>query len=177
MGKGHGGQARGYSWEPFKPGHEVNLVHGAYSAARVGEAAEAIAAAITDRPGCPAYLKNPEWGPRIAAYARAEAIVQLMWAYIAGLDLEDALSDRTATEEDEDHGEGGHVRRRSTTQHVESVLTQVHRHEVRAMNLAKSLGLDPMSRARLPKGFGEQRYDLARILMETDEGEGQAQAG
>ena len=30
-GAGHGGPARGYSWEPFKPGHTLSLRHGMYA--------------------------------------------------------------------------------------------------------------------------------------------------
>jgi hypothetical protein len=171
LAEGRGGAARGYSWEPFKPGNQVAAVHGAYSPRRIGELAESIAAAVTDRPSCPAYLKNPEWEPRILAYARAEAIVQLMWAYIADLDMDTALADRTVSEEDEEHGEGGRVRRRSTTQRVESVLTQVHRHETRAMNLARSLGLDPLSRSRLPKRFGEKSIDIALLAAVRADGD------
>jgi hypothetical protein len=162
QGIGHGGPARGYKWPQATKGNELALQHGAYSPRRVGELADDIAAALLESPDTAAYLHNPEWAPLIASYARAQAIVTLMWRWLDSVDTETALGDVTESEETEER-DGTKVRRKSTTKHVESVLTQLHRHEVRALNLATQLGLTPVSRARLPRNFGEVQVDIVKL--------------
>ena len=89
-----------------------------------------------------------------------------MWRWLDSVDTETALGDVTESEETEER-DGTKVRRKSTTKHVESVLTQLHRHEVRALNLATQLGLTPVSRARLPRGFGSGQPDLVKLMAEA----------
>jgi hypothetical protein len=166
QGIGHGGPARGYKWPQATEGNEIALQHGAYSPRRVGELADDIATALLDSPDTASYLQNPEWAPLIASYARAQAIVTLMWRWLDSVDTETALGDVTESEESEER-DGTKVRRRSTTKHVESVLTQLHRHEVRALNLATQLGLTPVSRARLPRNFGSPQVDVVKLMAEA----------
>ena len=91
-GKGHGGPARGYKWPPFAPGNTVAQVHGARSERSVAPLAEKIATGLLAHDECPAYLLEPVYAPVIAAWSRAEAVVQLLWEFLAGLDAEKALS-------------------------------------------------------------------------------------
>ena len=152
--KGHGGPARGYSWPPFAPGNTVALVHGAKSERSVAPLAEKIAAGLLTHPSCPDYLQEPAYGPVVAAWSRAEAVTQLLWQYLDGMDAERALTETITGEEDETHGEGGSITRRSASTRVMSVLGELHRAETRAMNLRGRLGLDPVSRAKIAKDLG-----------------------
>lgn len=167
------GQARGYKWADATSGNELALVHGAYSERRIAPLAEQIATSLLSHPGTPPYLREPSYQPVVRAWSRAEAVVTALWDWLAAQDIETALADTTATDEAE-HRTQGKATRRTTSRHVESVLTQLHRHEVRAMNLRSRLGLDPLSRARLGRDIGAARLDLAQVYAEMqkqDEGD------
>ena len=164
--------ARGYSWPPFEPGNEVATVHGAHSERRVGPLAEQIATALLTHPETPPYVREPSYAAVVRAWSRAKAVVELLWRWLAEHDSDAALADLTTTEEDAEFGKGT-ASKRTTSRHVESVLTQLHRHEVRAMNLRSRLGLDPLSRARLGKDVAAQRVDLARYFAELQNGDDQ----
>jgi hypothetical protein len=153
-GKGRGGSARGYSWPPFAAGNTAALVHGARSERSVAPLAEKIAAGLLTHASCPDYLQEPAYAPVVAAWSRAEAVTQLLWQYLDGMDAETALTETIAGEEDETHGEGGSITRRSASKRVMSVLGELHRSETRAMNLRGRLGLDPLSRAKIAKDIG-----------------------
>jgi len=124
-GPGHGGPARGYSWEPFRAGNEVRLRHGARSERRVDPvAAELVEALLADRPDLAAY---PEavWG-----WARAEARCLLFADWHAEVGF--------LTDDGQVLG-GGRVRE----------------YEVLAANLRARLGLDPVSDVQLQKARAE----------------------
>jgi hypothetical protein len=110
--KGRGGAARGYSWPPFTPGHELSKVHGAYSERSVVPLAERIASSLLENAECPAYLREPVFAPVIAAWARSEAVVCRLWEFLGTQDVEEALSETITGTEDETHGDGGRVTRR-----------------------------------------------------------------
>lgn len=159
------GDPRGYSWPPFEPGNEVATRHGANSERHVGPLAEQIAAALLNHPETPQYVREPSYAAVVRAWSRAEAVVELLWRWLGQHDLDAALTDLTEADEDATFDKGSSTKH-TTSRHVESVLTQLHRHEVRAMNLRSQLGLDPLSRARLGKDVAAQRVDLARLFAE-----------
>jgi hypothetical protein len=165
QGAGHGGDARGYRWEDATPGNELALQHGANSERRVGPLAEQIAAALLADPNTPQYLREPSYSATVAAWSRAEAVVELLWRWLGEHDFNAAMADATVTKEDSTFGKGT-SRKRTSTRHIESVLNQLHRHETRAMNLRSRLGLDPLSRARIGKDVAEAQVDLARVFAE-----------
>lgn len=161
--------ARGYSWPPFEPGNEVATRHGANSERHVVPLAERIAKELLTAATTPEYLREPSYAAVVRAWSRAEAVVELLWRWLGEHDLDDALTDLTTTDEDTELSKGS-ASKHTTSRHVESVLVQLHRHEVRAMNLRSRLGLDPLSRARLGKDVAAQRIDLARLFGELQEG-------
>ena len=158
-------QARGYRWADATPGNELAMVHGASSERRIAPLADQIAAALLADPDTPPYLLEPSYAAVVRAWSRAEAVVSLLWDWLAEQDIGTALADTTTTDEDERRSRSK-SRRHTTSRHVESVLTQLHRHETRAMNLRSRLGIDPLSRARLGKDIAGQRLDLARLFAE-----------
>ena len=160
-----GKAARGYSWPPAEPGNELAMVHGARSERRIAPLAEQIASSLLSHPDTPPYLREPSYAPAVRAWSRAEAVVSLMWDWLAEQDLEAALADSTVTDEAERRSRSKSSRH-TTSRHTEAVLTQLHRAETRAMNLRSRLGLDPLSRARLGKDVASQRFDLAMIFAE-----------
>jgi hypothetical protein len=168
QGTGHGGDARGYSWPPFEPGNEVATVHGAYSERRIAPLADQIAVSLLADDSTPQYIKEPSYSATVRAWSRAEATVQLLWNWLAEHDLDAALTDVTETDEDAELSKGA-ASKHTTSRHIESVLTQLHRHEVRAANLRSRLGLDPLSRARLGKDVAAQHVDLARMFAELQQ--------
>jgi hypothetical protein len=159
------GPARNYSWPAAEPGNQLATVHGARSERRIAPLADQIASSLLSHPDTPPYLREPSYAPAVRAWSRAEAVVSLMWDWLAEQDLDTALADTTTTDEAE-RTSRGKSSRRTTSRHVESVLTQLHRHEVRAANLRSRLGLDPLSRARLGKDVASQKFDLARLFAE-----------
>jgi hypothetical protein len=159
------GPARGYRWADAEAGNELALVHGAYSERRLAPRAAQIAGELLSHPDTPEWLRTPSYAPAVAAWSRAEAVVSLLWDYLAEVDLQQALAD--VTELDEQHAKGS---TRSTARRTEAVLTQLHRHETRAANLRRELGLSPLSRARLGRDIGV-KFDAAKLFAEISEGE------
>jgi hypothetical protein len=114
--------ARGYSWPPFEPGHELSIRHGAFSSRRVDPlASELIAGLLAERSDLTRYPES------VAAWARAEARCLLLDDWIA----EHGILDQTGA---------GTV-----------ALRYVAQFERLAMELRARLGLDPRSEAELAR--------------------------
>ena len=75
----------------------------------------------------PEYLTDPSFGPALRAYARAEAVCELLTEYLADQSMADATKGQM------------------------SLLEQLRRWTSSAQSLRRSLGLDPMARAALTK--------------------------
>ena len=153
--------------EPFRPGHELSVTSGAQSPRHVGALAGRIASDLLADPGTPPYLLEPSYRHAVLAYARAEAVVELLWRWLDGQDAEAALTEVTRTAETEERTQAGGTRR-AVSKRVASVLEQLHKHETRAMHLRARLGLDPLSRGKLQKDVAEASLDLARMWAQED---------
>ncbi|MGV9868096.1 hypothetical protein [Rhodococcus koreensis] len=140
------GPARGYSWEPFKPGHFKSKKHGAYSDRVIVPLAAEIANAVCQaRPD----LQAPEMQPAVLAYARTEAQLEVLTAYV---DEHGAFKDDGEISAAEKH------RLRIDTQ---------------AANHRSRLGLDPLSKARLGKDLSSTQLDMAQIFAAMQDAEPQ----
>ncbi|WP_051637734.1 hypothetical protein [Rhodococcus sp. UNC363MFTsu5.1] len=136
------GSARGYSWEPFKPGNYVAKKHGAHSDRVIVPLAAEIANAVCQsRPD----LQAPEMQPAVLAYARTEAQLEVLTAYV------------------DQHG--------AFTETGEVSAAEKHRLRIdtQAANHRSRLGLDPLSKARLGKDIASTQLDLAQILTQQRE--------
>jgi len=151
------GDKRGYSWPPFEPGHEASTVHGARSPRRVGPLADEIREQLLADGSTPDHLRRAEFAAAVAAWARSEAVVRLLWEWLAEQDVEAALTDTTSSAEVEEHGKAV-TKRRSVSRRVTSVLDQLHRAEVRAAGMRRALGLDPLSAGRLARDLSQSRW-------------------
>jgi hypothetical protein len=151
--------------KPFPPGNQVSLMSGAHSPARVGELAEQIATALLEAPSTPEYVKDPSYAAAVMAYARSQAVAELLWRWLEAQKPEVLMADVTVTNETETP-EGKGLRRKTITRRVESVLSQLHRAETRAGTLRARLGLDPLSRARLGKDITAAKADLAQLMAQ-----------
>lgn len=164
QGIGNGGPARGYKWPQATENNEIALQHGIYSERRVLPIAEQIEEQLLAQPNAPAYLRDPLYAHALRGWSVAEAQQALLLAYIdAAEDPEAPLTDFTTSEESEHHGEGGVTTRKSSTRHLEAAYVQMHRVATRAANLRRELGLTPLARARLPRGFGEAQIDIVKL--------------
>ena len=164
---------RRYSWPPFAPGHEVSVTTGAGSERRLGPLADLFVAALMADEATPDYVREPSYRWAVQAWGRAEAIVMLLSDWLSGMDVEAALTEVTESEETEERSKGGlKAKRTMRSRRVASVADQLHRHEVRAMQLRARLGLDPLSRARLGKDVASSKLDLARLWAEEDRAAG-----
>lgn len=115
--------ARGYSWEPFVPGHVKSMVHGARSERVV----EAVAKIVTsDVVAAAPWLIEPVFGDALERYARAEARSRLLTDHIL----------RTAEEQG---AEKIPVRLWESASAADNT----------AAKAAADLGLTPLARARL----------------------------
>jgi hypothetical protein len=76
--------ARGYSWEPFQPGNQVGLRHGAWSPRRTSPLATELVELVLADPAL-TYLHAPQWRPALWSWATSEAQTQLLEIYLARL--------------------------------------------------------------------------------------------
>jgi len=145
--------ARGYSWEPFKPGNTKSLQHGAYSPRKVDPLAADLVAGVLARAeeagSSTAYLLDATYRPALWAWARAEAQCQILTEYlVAAAELTgDGVGDLDADR-------------------VKSAYTLLHRAESRAESGRTRLGLDPLSRSRLRVDDARASVDMARLMGE-----------
>ncbi len=120
------GPARGYSWSPFERGNVVSLRHGVYSARTWKSLADAIASELLEvAPWC----SRATYGSAVAAWARVEAQLQLVMAWL------------------DEHGPldaDGHPR---------SATALLARLESQAQSLRAELGLSPLALAKLLGAF------------------------
>ena len=143
--------ARGYSWEPFKPGNEAAVRHGAWSPRRVEPLARELVDLVLADPDI-GYLAAASYRPALWSWATAEVRAQL---------FSEALADHECTgckrcaEWDE------RLRRWQTT----------------AMNHRQRLGLDPLSRARLGRDVAAAQVDVAELLTRLREAAGRREDG
>ena len=164
---------RGYSWPPFAAGNEVSVTTGAGSERRLGPLTDMFVAALMADEATPDYVRESSYQWAVRAWARTEAIVLLLSEWVAEMDVKTALTEVTEGEETEDRSKGGlRVKRAMKSRRVASVVDQLHRAEVRAMQLRARLGLDPVSRARLGKDVASSKLDLARLWAEEDRAAG-----
>lgn len=142
---------------PFQPGNEAALIHGARSERHVGPLAARIAAEMLDDPDTPEHIREPVFAASVAAWARAEAVCRLLWAWLEGRDVIDGLTAAAETTEDEERTRGS-THRKSSTRTVPSVLDMLRRYEAHAASLRSKLGLDPASAARVGRDLAARRY-------------------
>jgi hypothetical protein len=122
-----GEPARGYSWEPFQPGHTLSLRHGAYSGQMIEPLAEDLVRDLLERR--PDLEMYPE-AVSAWAYAETRAAIWRMLLDKGGL-------------VDQNH----EVR--------DKWLKELRADERRAAEERRNLGLDPASHARLMRERAE----------------------
>lgn len=144
--------ARRYRWATAWPGNELAVKHGAWSPRRV----EPLAAEILRATQETVTWWRPADEASAWAWARTEARVQLItkWLIDCGGDLDD-------------EGE------------VRGAARELDRLEARAESLRSTLGLDPLSRARLGRDVAAGQVDVARLwaAMAEDEPAMEAPSG
>jgi hypothetical protein len=143
---------------PFGPGHELSVRHGAYSPRKYEPLArELVENVLAD--DHQAFTHAPAFRPALWAWARAEAQVQLLTEYLAG--LAEAANNGVGDLDDE---------------RVRAAYLLLHRAEMRAQSGRSRLGMDPLSRARLGRDVAAGQADLASALTriaERDRREGE----
>lgn len=143
--------ARGYTWEPFQPGHTLTLKHGAYSERLVEPRAREIAQGMADAGELPDYLAQPRYRGAVMDLARALAQRERLVAW-----LEAHAAEGTPME----LAENGEVRAAAVL--LERVERAVERHRDR-------LGLSPLAAARLGKDVAASRVSLAQVWAQMDQ--------
>ncbi len=130
------GDARGYAWPPFDPGHTLSTRHGADSERRWRPIADRLAAEALDQAP---WLGRRSFRAALAAWAKAEARVELVDAWL------------------DEHGvlDADGVPRPAATYAL--------RLEASAATRRAALGLDPQSFARLLVTF-EQTEGAQDVL-------------
>ena len=147
----------------------MTVQHGAHSPAKVGPLAVEIEQQARASSAWPAYLDDPAYGAAVAAWARAEAVVQLLWRLPGragpGRRAGRARPRRTS---EETRKRGEPTRKVTTTQRTRSALDAWHRAEVAAANHRKQLGLDPLSRAKLGKDVAVTAVQAGIAQLQSD---------
>lgn len=134
------GEARGYSWEPFRPGHTLSRRHGGRSPRTYLPVARELAAGVVQRR--PDLAAHPEL---VAEWAENQARADLCRRWLADRDV---LTDDGLVEG------------------VQGALKLQHACERRAAEAARELGLSPMAEARLAAGRADaalSHQDVAAV--------------
>jgi hypothetical protein len=144
--------ARQYSWEPFSPGHELSLKHGAWSPRKVeplaSENVDGVLALAEEHQEL-AYLAQPQYAHALWSWGQAEARVQLLTEYL--LDV------------------GGDLDAEGNVRPASELLLRCQK---RADAMRQRLGLDPLSRARLGRDVAATSIDVARMMATHDNTKG-----
>lgn len=159
------------------PGNKLSLTHGARDPERVSPLAEEFMNNLLSDPETDDYLRKPVMRHEVLAWAWAEAQVTLMRAWMDADSISTAMTELTTSEETEADEGRGTVRRVSASRKVSSLMSELHKAEVRAANRRKELGLTPLARARLGKDIASSQFDLARYFAELDAAEKTAPDG
>lgn len=167
---------RGARQAPFGAGNRVGEVHGAHSAPRVAALAAEIEQGARADPAWPAYLDDAGYASAVTSWARAEAIVSLLWEWLAERDPTEALTSTLDSTTVTDGDGAGSSTSRTRTKRVASALDQLARWEAAASRQRQRLGLDPLSRARLGRDVA-QTVDLASHLSALRENADRPAAG
>lgn len=142
---------------PFESGNTRAVVHGARSERHVGPLAARIAQELLEDADTPGHLREPLFAASVQAWARAEAVCRLLWAWLEERDVMAALTAVATTSEDET-ASGGKTTRKSVTRTIGSVLDQLRRYESIASSLRSKLGLDPASAAKVGRDLALTRH-------------------
>lgn len=67
---------------PFEPGHELSMTAGHRSERKVGPLADQIAHDLLTDPDVPPHIREPLFAASVQAWARAEAVVRLLWQWL-----------------------------------------------------------------------------------------------
>jgi hypothetical protein len=130
---------------PFGPGNEINLRHGARSERKIAPRAQAVLDDLMADPSLPSYLHDASYRGALAGLARAEAVVDMLEEYVAGMTL-----------------------RQSTTGAL-PVLEQLRKWMATAQSHRRALGLDPLSRATLTKDLVTARATAQAAVAQLAE--------
>jgi len=142
---------------PFRDANEARLIHGARSERYVGPLAARIAEELLEDANTPDHIREPVFAAAVHAWARAEAVCRLLWAWLEGRDIIDGLTAATETTEDETRTRGS-THRKGSSRTVPAVLDTLRRYEAHAASLRSKLGLDPASAARVGRDLAARRY-------------------
>lgn len=91
-----------YRWEPFKPGNEMTLVHGAGSRGKLNlsrrglELAERISSELLAGAEVPEYLLWPQFRAQVEWWAKIEAKAALLASWLDTLDLDEQVTPKKA---------------------------------------------------------------------------------
>jgi hypothetical protein len=152
---------------PFRPGHELSLVHGARSPKQIAPLAAEYKRQLLDDPDCPPYLLNDKsYEPVIDQWAWARGQVHLLREYVDEHGIVAALTDYEEHEETEKRTKGK-TTRAGASRHVRGALDELHRAETRLANLGGRLGLDPLSRARIGRDLSQSRFYANATPLDT----------
>lgn len=167
-GTGHGGEKRGYSWAPAEPGNTLAVQHGSRSPRMVDPIAAEIAEQLLSLDSV-AYLRAPEYAPAVLAWARVEAQIELLTAFITEQGGVEQMLTAHGEDITDEHGEPGALRRVTRSRRIQSAWSALDKTEARAATLRARLGLDPLSRARLGRDVAATKVDLAQVLSQLTE--------
>ncbi|EYT65059.1 hypothetical protein H483_0102265 [Dietzia sp. UCD-THP] len=131
------------SWQrpPFEKGNTLSRTHGAWSDRAVSPVAERYLVTAVESVD---YLQDPSYLPALSAWARTEARIELLEAW---LDEHGMVDDET-----------GQVR---------GAANLLARFEAQAAKQRERLGMDPLSRAKIRQMTASTQVDLAQLMAQA----------
>lgn len=159
-----GGGARGYSWPPFQPGHELRLEHGARSTRRVTPIAERYAAALAE---VAPWTASPAFTGTVRSWAWAEGQAELLRAFLDEHGHFDAEGQERGAVRTYDRVEGRLAKMRDQLGLTPASAMKVLQ---TAADLAATTGNDDGLRALQAEGARILEGRLAQVDDDTTEG-------
>ena len=132
-------------YAPFEPGNGVAVTHGAHSPARVAAEAERVLEEMIPA-GAPDYLRQPMFGPAVRLAATRVAQAEMVARYVDSIGVEAAMEPPKP----------------GTSAPVE----MSRKMDVAALGALATVGLTPVSAARLTKDVAGAQVDIAQLMAD-----------
>lgn len=163
-------RASGRSAQPAKPGDKIALQHGAYSSDVVQPLVEARLTAWLADKDFPEYAKALPQRFTLRSLARVEVRLDLLYARVEEMELDESLSELQETHETvRGGGDNGPLKRNAKQTKRRDLDDAIRRWETLRLNISKELGLTPMAQTKMGRNVAATTVDLAQLIQQENE--------
>ena len=128
---------------PFEPGNDMAVTHGAYSPARVAPEAERVLDELIPE-GAPDYLRNPMFGPAVRLAATRVAQAERVARHVESLPMAEQMEPPKPG--------------------TSAPIEMSRKMDVAALGALATVGLTPVSAAKMTKALTGAQVDVAQLM-------------